>query len=295
MKRTLISALLIAAGVVAVPVANASVIASSVFSVSNFLLLNADGNVPTGINVLSGSRNGEMAIGFNGANDASTGNASAVGDLDLAPICLGPSCNPTGDNSTTVLPPNTGSFARSDMFVSGNAFTAGAAGLTRSDAYALAPTVFANSNSTIANNVLASYVIDVAADATLRFVLAADVYLKALIEGASLGGPADSANASISFSIDVTNNLGQSVFNWAPSELNRGVSAFDVAGFNDVGGATNYSLASNLVNLGAGGYNVTIQQKSTARISAVPEPATMALVGLGLLGVWGAGRRRQVK
>lgn len=275
------------------PAVKAGVLGSSVFGISNFFLINQAGDVPTGVTIVQGFRNGEMAVGLNGVNNSDTGNVGAVANLDLQPIWLG--ANPTGNNAQNFLPDGTGTFSRSDLFVSGNVFTAGAAALTRSDAYALGPTNEGNANSTIANSVLASYEINVAADSQLQFQLDADGFLRSLVT-ADLFGSSSNANASISFSIDVSDSNGVNVLHWAPNELNRGVSAVGVATFNDVGGAFSYDdLSSGLTGILAGTYNVTIQQKSTARENAsavaVPEPSIIALLAVGLIGFGFTSRR----
>lgn len=272
--------------------AKAGVFGSSIFEISNFFIVNSEGNVPGGIDILQENRNAEMAVGLNGVTVGDSGNTNTPGaNLDLAPLWLG--LNPVGSNSTAQLADGTGTFSRSDLFVSGSVFGAGGQGLTRSDAYALSGNNEGNANSTIANNVFASYEIQVDADTSAQFVLDADVFLKAFVSN-DLYGTGSNANTSLSFSIDVLNSDGQTVLSWSPDQLNRGVTAIGVAGFSDVGGFNSYvGLSSELVNLLAGNYNVTIQQKSTARqvaISQVPEPSLIALFAIGLVGIGFAGR-----
>lgn len=274
-------------GMMATSQAQAGVLGSSIFEISNFFIQNADGNVPTGITINSDVRNGEIAVGLNGVNTGNTGNAGGSGNLNILPVQLGAPANILGDNSTAILPDGSGTFSRSDLFVSGTIFGTGGQGLTRSDAYALSGDNQGNANSTIANNVLATYSITVEADTSAQFVTDADVYLKAFVSN-DLFNTASSANASISFSVDVKNSSGTTIFAWAPEELNRGVAAFGVAGFNDVGGFNAYTgLASGFQTLSTGVYSVTIQQKSTARevaVNQIPEPSIIVLLGIGLVG-----------
>jgi hypothetical protein len=269
----------------------AGVFGSSILEISNFFIFNAAGDVPGGVRILQETRNGEMAVGLNGVQASNTGTTNVAGaNLDLAPVWLG--LNPLSNNSTAQLAAGAGTFSRSDLFVSGSVFGAGGQGLTRSDAYALSGGNQGNANSTIANNVFASYQIQVDEDMQARFVLDADVFLKAFVSE-DLFGTGSNANASISFSIDVLDSLGSTVLSWSPGQLNRGVTAIGVAGFSNVGGFTNYNgLSSELVNIASGQYNVTIQQKATARqlaVNQVPEPSLVALFAIGLVGIGFAG------
>ncbi len=285
-------------GTVIAPDANAGVLGSSIFQINDFFLVDSAGT-PVGnrVTILSDNRNGEIAVGLNGINTGKTGNAAGSANLDIAPVLLGASNPALLNNSTAQLADGSGTFSRSDLNVSGTVFGVGGQGLTRSDAYALSGGNEGNANSTIANNVLATYTISVG-DGGLNnvgFELDADVFLKAFVSP-DLFGTSSSANASISFSIDVLDSNGNTVLDWSPSQLNRGVSAFGTTGFNDVGGFTAYSnLNSGFFNIASGTYTVTIQQKSTAReiaVNQVPEPGILALLSLGLLGM-GAGFRKR--
>lgn len=290
-----------AMGMMVATQAQAGVLGSAILNISDFFIVNSAGNVPTGITVLEDTRNGEISVGLNGVNDGDTGNASNSANLNLAPVLLYSGADPgILDESAAILPDGTGTFSRSDLSVSGTIFGAGGQGFVRSDAYALTGGNQGNANATIANNVLAQYTIAVEADTTAAFTLDASGYLKAFVSD-DLFGTGSNANASISFSIDVFRaGESEAFFSWAPTQINRGVTANGVAGFNDVGGSFSYDgLISPFASLLAGSYNVTIQQKSTAREVAnnkVPEPGIIALLSLGLLGMGASvNLRRKIK
>ncbi|MBJ2129615.1 hypothetical protein JC525_11795 [Alteromonas sp. IB21] len=236
--------------------------------------------------------------------------------------CTGPSCGILGVSNNSLLN-NYGSalaihndslangygYGMADAIVSGNALadpSSQASGMTYAAASVGSNNNIASGNSDIADALTTALQITVQNVSELYLGFAATYSL--IVDTAQSIGSGQVSNATASAILTV--GLGTDTSNG-----NGGALGFDFGGgFVDIGPTL---LSRNLVNegddfsgsdtgsfvatgsgdsgffrVGSGDYQVDIKQESTARVSLVSAPGTLAIAGLGLLGL-AASRRRK--
>lgn len=130
-------------------------------------------------------------------------------------------------------------------------------------------------------NQLTSVQLSIADSSQISFGFNANLLMNTWL---SAGG--QTALAESTMRITLANSAGQTVFDWAPSALNRLLGANE---YHAVTGA----FADSTGVLAAGNYTLRISMSQTTNVSAVPVPAAVWLLGSGLLGLAGIARRRR--
>lgn len=253
------------------------------------------------------SRTGNASADYNGitavgAGPGSETQAGAV-TVDIGYRCAGDCVGAAGlyngtlgglENATNhIAVPGGANYALGDMKISGEALGGSVVGLTRADAVSTGPTNKGGANSTIKNGGSITGTFFSETTFTGSIVLGVDAYLQTWID--PLNSSTEKAIADAGYGWNMTvKGLGVNL-TFAPSELNKSMfsnksSNNDFFSWNSLVDGLFYSAAATYT---AGEeYTFSINQSSNAAIRDIPEPESLALVGLGLLGL-AASRRRK--
>ena len=290
--------------------ARADAVAQAIINVSNFKIGLSD---PTALGTPSFSNTVDSKGDLNGVQGLSTAIPNG------ATFCLGTCGSYVAGNVLLNGSPAVGTYAAGTSTITGNILGAGANSNTDA-VVSLNPQGDGTSQGNTGVTVDFTFVLG--KSSTVSFEFDAFTWLRAYL-AAPTGGQhvvGTGVQATSTYSISITDSNGSPLFSWNPDGSVTaggaigGTEIADAANLNTNRGATasaantqgtldrfygpasgHFAAVSNLLN--AGTYNLSIRQTTLAdaNVTYIPEPASLALVGVALLGAGAVARRRKTQ
>lgn len=302
----------VAAALASTAPAQASTVAIADLFINSLGLVDSQGNPFGGTLTISNeSRTGTAASSYNGNPGTGLGapsiTASGAVIVDVKNRIAGDAAGAASlytsglENNFTehLSTPGTVNFALGDMYIGGTALGGGVVkGLTRANAMTAGPTNNGGGNATILNSGRINGTFTVGSTFTGSLLVGADYWLQAYVD--SVLPASGQASAGIGWNIGVTCagpgcGASWSDLTFAPSELNKSISSFELAENQTFNNASFVGMSAARTFVAGQNYTFTINQASNVTVSEIPEPESLALVGLGLLGLAAARRRKAAK
>lgn len=285
--------------------ARADAFAQSILIIDNFRLLHSNGTpfAATDFGLLTGTNDAHATASLNGvfANGAQSFGILSGVNPDVPHQTVGAPNPARPENNFTpfpAAPPVPGTFGYADQNLTGSSITvgttpAGATAQTRADA-SLAMNGNSSGNSDVGTSTTFNFTLGVGDTMSVSFN--GTPFTQAFVSAGS--SPTTNSNARLSWSINIVDlSTGAPVFSYQPTQLN---ALSNVSRTDGLPGTTTYNpgtmafLSTTPLLNNTTTYQITIQHNTLANAlqAQVAEPATLAVFGIGLLGMAGLMRRR---